>query len=387
MMEATPAEHRSKSCGRWNWTASEGPGAAAMRVGSRASLLGRPLMDTDALESFVAVVEEGSVAGAARRLKLTAGAVAQRIRKLEQDLGTRLVIRAGRAVRPTDVGAAVLGRVRDVLRDADELRRTLAGHASGGTLRIGVVPSAVSGLVPGLMASLAARCPENEVTMVCSSSARLYPLVLDRELDAAILFRPSHHLPKTCKWAALYKARLVLLAPATDADSTPGALLESRPFIRYAEDDGARLGDLYLQRTGLRPSRVVAELDSLELIERLVAARLGVSLLPDWVGAPAPGTIRLPVPGAECSRQLGLLWARGSARIGLMCAVLERLIGILAEHREPAVTGGSAPAPAAARRATQTSATLRSAPRERTEPSVSDREHGVHTRRAGLAFR
>jgi hypothetical protein len=89
------------------------------------------LMETSALESFVAVIEEGSVAAALRRLQLTAGAVAQRIRKLEKDLGMRLVIRAGRAVRPTDVGGRPSRGLREPtriaavpgLREAAQLQR------------------------------------------------------------------------------------------------------------------------------------------------------------------------------------------------------------------------------------------------------------------------
>jgi|SRR5215203_5033573 len=90
--------------------------------------------------------------------------------------------------------------MRDVVRDADELRRTLMGHASVGVLRIGAVPSAVFGLMPDLMAFLAAKYPENEVALVSRDSARLYVLFLGRELDAAILLRPSPRLPKSCRW-------------------------------------------------------------------------------------------------------------------------------------------------------------------------------------------
>ena len=52
-------------------------------------------MDTQFLESFVMVVEHGSVAEAARRLNLTAAAVTQRIRALEREIGTALVSRSG----------------------------------------------------------------------------------------------------------------------------------------------------------------------------------------------------------------------------------------------------------------------------------------------------
>jgi DNA-binding transcriptional LysR family regulator len=59
-------------------------------------------MDTKFLDSFVTVVDHGSIAEAARRLNLTPGAVAQRVRALEEEIGAALLIRSGRTVRPTE---------------------------------------------------------------------------------------------------------------------------------------------------------------------------------------------------------------------------------------------------------------------------------------------
>ena len=78
-------------------------------------------MDTRFLESFVTVVEQGSVAEAARRLNLTAAAIAQRIHALESDIGAPLVSRFGRTVRPTEAGVAILGRARNLLREVRDL--------------------------------------------------------------------------------------------------------------------------------------------------------------------------------------------------------------------------------------------------------------------------
>ncbi|WP_164119512.1 LysR family transcriptional regulator, partial [Stenotrophomonas maltophilia] len=67
-------------------------------------------MDTRFLESFVTVVDKGSIAEAARRLHLTPAAVAQRLRALESEIGKPLVSRAGRTVKPTETGIAMLER-------------------------------------------------------------------------------------------------------------------------------------------------------------------------------------------------------------------------------------------------------------------------------------
>lgn len=72
-------------------------------------------MDTRFLESLVTVVDCGSMAEAARRLNLTPAGVAQRIHTLESEFGVRLVLRSGRAVRPTESATAILSRARELL--------------------------------------------------------------------------------------------------------------------------------------------------------------------------------------------------------------------------------------------------------------------------------
>src|SRR5260370_1832749 len=85
-------------------------------------------MDTRFLDSFVTVVDSGSIAEAARRLKLTPTAVAQRIRALESEIGVDLVVRSGRTVQPTEAGAAILARARMFLGEVRDLKSLPAPH-------------------------------------------------------------------------------------------------------------------------------------------------------------------------------------------------------------------------------------------------------------------
>src|SRR5215467_13641319 len=95
-------------------------------------------MDTRFLDSFVAVVDNGSIAEAARRLNLTPTAVAQRIRTLEIEVGSRLIIRSGRTVRSTEAGVAILDRARSVLGDIRDLKSVGASDRSSfGTTALG----------------------------------------------------------------------------------------------------------------------------------------------------------------------------------------------------------------------------------------------------------
>ena len=89
-------------------------------------------MDTRFLESFIHVVELGSMAEAARRLNLTPAAVAQRVKALEVELGMPLLARAGRIVRPTEAGHAVYHRSSSVLRSLRGLKAAAMLDVVGG---------------------------------------------------------------------------------------------------------------------------------------------------------------------------------------------------------------------------------------------------------------
>jgi DNA-binding transcriptional LysR family regulator len=110
------------------------------------------VIDTRFLESFVLAVDNGSIAEAARRLNLTAAAVAKRIHALENDIGAALVTRSGRTIRPTEAGAAIIERARRFLAEARDFKSIAVADRPSGQLRLGAFSSALSGLLPDILA-------------------------------------------------------------------------------------------------------------------------------------------------------------------------------------------------------------------------------------------
>jgi DNA-binding transcriptional LysR family regulator len=282
-------------------------------------------MDTRFLESFVTVVEHGSIAEAARRLNLTPAAVAQRIRALEHEIGAQLLSRSGRTVRPTEAGAKIIERSRRFLQEVRDLRALAIDETTAGELRLGAVATALNGLLPDILASLAEKYPLLGVYVVPGTSESLYPKVLNGELDAAIIVEPEFSIPKTCGWQVLRQEPLVVLTPASMNISDPLLALQSAPFIRYDRNAvGGRIADRYLRLVGIRPQDRF-ELTSLTAIALLVDRGLGVSLVPDW-SPPWPEGLslkKLPIPDQSYIRRVGLLWNRASVRIRLVNAFLE----------------------------------------------------------------
>ena len=278
-------------------------------------------MDTRFLQSFVSVVECGSIAEAARQLDMTPATIAQRLRALEAEIGSQLVVRSGRTVKPTVAGTRILERARSVLREVRDLESSATDTAlPAGPLRLGAIPTGLTGIVPLILKKWVQRYPGITIYIEPATSTVLYGRVVAGDLDAAVLVHPMFDLPKTCAWHGLRRESLVLLAPTGMKVKDPLATITREPFIRYDRQVVAgKMADDYLRRHGIRP-RVRVELDGIEYVAKLVAEGLGVSVLPDWalIGPGNPALKRWPLPAPVPSREVGVFWQRASVRAPLV---------------------------------------------------------------------
>lgn len=272
-------------------------------------------MDIRFLESFIAVAECGSIAEAARRINLTPAALAQRLRTLEQDLGQVLVARSGRRVQPTAAGLAVLEAARDLVSGARDLRAIAANGKPAGQLRLGATATALTGLLPGLIADLRGQHPDIEYFVQPGSSVDLYHRVIAADLDAALIVRPDFAIPKSTGWLALRQEPLVLITSASTSEGAPHDLLRRLPFIRYDRNQwGGQIVDHYLRSHAIAVKEIL-ELDALDAIAAMVDRAIGAAIVPDWA-PPWPEGLRLrkqALPKAP-QRETGILFRRSGAR-------------------------------------------------------------------------
>ena len=282
-------------------------------------------MDTQFLNTFVAVVDHGSMAAAARLLNITPAAVAQQIRTLEREIGAPLIARAGRTVSVTEPGSRILQRARDLLRDVADLSTVANDDATAGELRLGAGTNALTGMLPDILARMVETFPRIKVFIKPGYSPELYRAVESGELDAAIVLEAPFVLPKACNWELLREEPLIVLAPAAMAGRDPHELLASEPLIRYDRGQwGGRLADQYLRLAGIVP-RERFELNALNAIAVMVDRGLGVSLVPDWARPWPEGLnlVRLALPRACEPRRIGVVWSRSTIRIRLVTVFLQ----------------------------------------------------------------
>lgn len=284
-------------------------------------------MDTRFVETFLMAVDNGSIAEAARRLNVTPAAAAKRIRALESEVGAVLVRRSGRTIKPTEAGAALAQRAKRFLSEARDFKSIAATDKPSGQLRLGAFQSALSGLLPDVLALMEKAYPQIDVHIARGTSAVLYRRLLEGDdLDAAIIARPPFAIPKSHDWRLLREEPLIVLTRAPAPARKPHAILASEPFIRLSRSGWeGHLIDGYLRKAKIRP-RERFEIDSIEAIAVMVDRGLGVSLLPDWARA-SPDSLslaRIPVPDRSFARRVGLIWPRTSLRLRLVQAFVEQ---------------------------------------------------------------
>lgn len=283
-------------------------------------------MDLRFLHSLLAVVETGSIAAAARREKLTAAAVSQRVQALERELDCVLLARTAHAARPTEACLALLPRARRLLAEAALLKDDIAGGALSGELVVGAISTMLTGVMPGALDSLSRSAPGLRLQLVPGSSLQLYEMLVRGALDAAILVAPPFALPKGLAAHALRTEPLAFLSREPVAPEAIGAAIEAAPFIRYDPGSwGGKLAADYLHAQGLFP-QVRCDLDALETIAVLVARGMGHALVPVWPGLAMEGLSICPVPdGAPFARRILCLHPALPARAQALAALLAAL--------------------------------------------------------------
>ena len=144
------------------------------------------------LRYFVSVAECGSISRAAEELFIAQPPLSVQIRQLEDELGTRLLIRYPRGVRLTSAGEHFLREAKDLLARADRAKRLAhgIGDAEGGQLRIGFIPSAGHMVLPRLLRELRKRRPQSDIEVVEMISDAQLQALQRMEIDAGIVRNP-----------------------------------------------------------------------------------------------------------------------------------------------------------------------------------------------------
>ena len=273
-------------------------------------------MDLHQLRYFVAVAEELHFGRAARRLEMLPSAVGRHIRLLEQSLGAQLLLRTTRKVTLSPDGEALLGEARALLAQADDLGRRFRerGRKRSQLLRVGAIDTAAAGLVPELLQDFRKHRPDVTVQLVEDKTVRLLPKLLSGRLDLAFV-RPPDTIDGRIDRLMLFHETPVVAVPARHPLAQKSRLfvktLADQPLIVPDRSSRPHSHDLTIKlfaQAGLRP--VISQVaEEKQTIVSLVAARVGLAIVPRWASRLAVSGVRfvpLVVKDAEAMNILPL---------------------------------------------------------------------------------
>jgi LysR family hydrogen peroxide-inducible transcriptional activator len=268
------------------------------------------------LEYLVAVAEHSHFGRAAATCFVSQPTLSTQLKKLEAELGVSLIERNPRQVLLTGAGEQVVARARVILGEVDAIRG-IARHTRdprSGRLRLGIFPTLGPYLLPHVVPRLRDRFPDLELLLVEEKTEVLLEQLRGGRLDAAVLALPVDDA--ALDGEVLFRESFLLAVPAGHRLAGCGPVdlsaLEDEHLLLLA--DGHCLRDQALAVCQLAGAREYAgfQATSLETLRHMVAAGVGVTLLPELSvqpPVPQPGTVRLvrfrePAP----HRDVGLFW-------------------------------------------------------------------------------
>jgi len=166
------------------------------------------------IQNFVAVVESGSIRGAARKLGVSQPAITKSVRSLEAELHSRLFQRTPHGIVPTPSGRAFFARARIAHVELSKAEEEVAqiGSESAGSVTFGVGPLAAIVIVPEAVTRFRHQFPRARLRILEGYTHTLLPLVRDETLDLALGVRPDAKLDPAFAFRPLFRLDYVVVS-------------------------------------------------------------------------------------------------------------------------------------------------------------------------------
>jgi LysR family transcriptional regulator, hydrogen peroxide-inducible genes activator len=273
------------------------------------------------LRYLVAVADTRHFGRAAERSFVSQPTLSAQLKKLEDYLGVQLIERAPKRVALTAAGEEIVERARRILEASDEIVELAKGHCDplAGRLKLALLPTIGPYLLPNVAARLRKQLPRLELMLYEYQTDPMLEKLHSGEIDVGILALP---VPMDgLESRELYREPFTVAVPADHR-------LASRQHIKVEDlsqetllllEDGHCLRDQALDIcAGAVNEKQDFRATSLETLRQMVAAGVGITLLPELAGRGAYGNARgvairpfaRPVP----TRTIGAVWRKSSAR-------------------------------------------------------------------------
>ncbi|MGE7999917.1 LysR family transcriptional regulator [Lysinibacillus sp. NPDC093190] len=271
-------------------------------------------MELRQLRYFVEVAEREHISEAAEHLHVAQSAISRQIANLEDELGTSLFERVGRNVKLTPIGKIFLEHTITALKAIDFAAKQVEEYLdpAKGTIKIGFPTSLASYVLPTVISAFKREYPDLQFQLRQGSYRFLIDAVKNRELNLAFL-GPLPPKDESIHSTILFTENIAALLPAKHPlarrESIQLADLRNDLFVLFPE--GYILHKVAMdacRAAGFSPN-VISEGEDLDALKGLVAAGIGVSLLPEssLYDSAARFTVKVPIKSPAIPRTVGII--------------------------------------------------------------------------------
>lgn len=242
-------------------------------------------MDIRQLQYYKEIVKQGNISKAAQSLNIAQPPLSQLLKKLETELGTTLIHRYRQKWELTESGELLYQYAEQLLSQMEEVKRRIHEIEEGtmGTVRIGV-SSACSNMLIDYIAEFRKQFAQIKINIFSGDSESLLKKVNQKEIDIALLIRPSN--TKAYEVKTLKKEPAILITPIhwTTSLSKRPTLKEIAqfPFIMLGPMEGHNFHENILKAFDehkVKPN-IIVECKDIPMVVALVNRGLGVSIIP-----------------------------------------------------------------------------------------------------------
>jgi DNA-binding transcriptional LysR family regulator len=240
--------------------------------------------DLTDLRLFIQVIETSSITRGANEANMALASASARIKGMEDTLGTTLLERGSRGVRPTPAGRTLLHHARIVLQQLEYMRGELGEYAGGlkGHVRVLSNTAGLAEFLPDALATFLAANQGIDIDLEERSSNEIVPAIAAGLADIGIVadfvdiaevesfpFAEDRLVLIVPKGHALARHRRLSFREALDHEFI--GLKNSNPLQLYIGQHAARAG---------RPLKLRVRLNSIDSVSRMVASRAGIAIIP-----------------------------------------------------------------------------------------------------------
>lgn len=230
-------------------------------------------LDVESLRTFLAVLDRGSMTQASEDLSVSQSAVSLRLRRLEERIGTPVLVRAGHSLRPTPTGAELIPYARAMVTTHDDAVARLTSSALKGTVRLGAGEERFAEQVAPILGRFRHAHPRSTVVFHIGDGARVIERMLENgDLDIALTLVPEAEVRPTDH--VLWTDDLIwIVGEGTYIETDP------LPLVTFTKGSLTRQLAETALNTNRRRYTTVFSGASLESVASAIRAGVGVALI------------------------------------------------------------------------------------------------------------